>query len=158
MACRPDGIPEHFTDLEDIASLYRHGADLGAVSRRGWLSDFVGQLVERFGVSGLAYLGACAAVLDADAVRDAVAGLTLLIRRLDEDPSCLHDLTGQTAFALDEVRRILAGPVDPTGPEHDEGDGDDLLYLAWFLRAHLDLLERARESGQVVLYAQTKEG
>jgi hypothetical protein len=157
MARPRNEIPQNFDSLADIEGLYRHGTDLASLSRRGWLSDVIEQLCRRYDVRGLAYLGKTAVVLDPETVRVAVRMLKLLIERIDADPSHLYDLTGQGAFEVADVRSNLAGPADLAGPPHDEGDGDDLLYLAWFLRAQLAQLEGAQSCGHVVMYAQTRE-
>ncbi len=150
-------VPANFSDLSDIQDLFCGATDLATVSRRGWLSDVCGQLFEMYGLEPLAYLSRSAAVIESDAVRAASDQLAQLIEKIRLDPDPLYTLTGQTAFPVDELLANLQKPANLAGPTRDEGDGDDVLYLAWFLRAHLAILEHAQTSGYVVLYGQTGE-
>lgn len=156
MARKDDELPDTPVSMSQLEKMFRPG-DLGTASRRAWLSHILEQVIEHYGAQRLGYLNRTAIILDTSAVRASIEALSALIQQISHDPSYLYELTGQDAFSPAEIRETLNGPVSLAGPQRFGDDGDDLLYLAWFLRAHLSVLEYASSSGQVVLCGHSED-
>lgn len=156
MARRGDEVPDAPVSMSGLEKMFRQG-DLGTASRRAWLSHILEQVIEHYGVRQLSYLERTAVILDAPDISATIEALSTLIAQISDDPSYLYELTGQDALSPAEIREILNVPVNLVGPQQYGDDGDDLLYLAWFLRAHQTVLQYARSSGAVVLYGHSED-
>lgn len=156
MARRSDEVPGTPISFSDLETMWREG-DLGTASRGAWLTNVLEQILEPYGAQRLSYLCREATVLDPSAVKAAIEALRMLIQRMSVNPSYLYELTRQDMFSAAEIAEILNGPPNLQGPPRYGDDGDDLLFLAWFLRAHLSILELADSSGKIVLCGQSEE-
>jgi hypothetical protein len=141
--------------MSDLETMYRPG-DLVSTSRRAWLSRILESVIEHYNAYKLQYLTQEFVTLQPQGVTAAIESVSTLIGKISRDPSYLYELTGQDAFSPELICQILTNPVELINPPSYGDEGDDLPFLAWFLRAHLTVLEHANSTGMLVLYGQSE--
>jgi hypothetical protein len=157
-------LPVRIDSLADVSHLFQTDCSTSAVCHRSpWLRMRLDSITRAENLSGVAYLGARAALVRTKDIETAIRDLTLLLHRLAEVPVQILFREEQDSPSLTpvtqadicmQVRNALNQPVMLLGPP-DSDDSADILYLVGFLKAQLAVLEIAKARGLCVAYAWT---
>lgn len=145
-------VPAQVSSLEDASPLWNPESGFSGTSRNDWLGRMFAKLVADYQANGLAHLLARATCLSPAMVDAGIADAKAVLARWLADQGELIRLTGQDYWSYDEILGFLNEPVT-LDPYFD--DGDALPYLVACLKAHLKVLQTAREQGMVVVYARS---
>jgi hypothetical protein len=145
-------VPPHMSCLEDASPLWNPESGFAGSSRNDWLGRMFAKLVADHHANGLTHLLARATCLSPAMVDAGIADAQLVLAHWLADPGQLVRLTGQDYWSHDEIFEFLNEAVT-LDPYFD--DGDVLPYLIACLKAHLKVLQTARDQGMVVVYARS---
>jgi hypothetical protein len=152
MALPAECVPQHLSSLEDAAPLWNPDSGFAGSSRNDWLGRMFAKLVADYQANGLAHLLARATCLSPAMVEAGIADAQALLTRWLSGQRELVRITEQDYWSDDEILGFLKEAVT-LDPYFD--DGDVLPYLIACLKAHLKVLETARDQGMVVVHARS---